>query len=106
MHRRIARNPFLTLALAGLGLAISWHLPLAAIPEHPLLDVHFAVWVLILRPFSFVATVIDPYLRWAPEWIDVVVTLGAGLVPYLTADFALRRVLRWRIGRRARATIP
>jgi hypothetical protein len=50
--------------------------------------------------------VIDPYLRWAPEWVDVVVTLGAGLVPYLTADFALRRVLRWRIGRRARATIP
>jgi hypothetical protein len=96
MHRRIVRNPFLTLALAGLGLAISWHLLLAAIPEHPLLDVHFAVWVLILRPFSFVATVIDPYLRWAPEWVDVVVTLGAGLLPYLTADLLVRRLVRLR----------
>ena len=97
MHRRIACNPFLALALAGLGLAISWHLLLAAIPEHPLLDVLFEVWVLILRPFSFVATVIDPYLRWAPEWVDVVVTLGAGLLPYLAADV----VIRWLRGRRA-----
>jgi hypothetical protein len=29
---------------------------LAVIPEHPLLNVLFTVWVLILRPFSFVAT--------------------------------------------------
>jgi hypothetical protein len=99
MHRRIARNPFLALALAGLGLAISWHLLLAAIPGHPLLDVIFAVWVLILRPFSLVATAIDPHLRGAPEWVDVAVTLGAGLLPYLLADLAVRRLRGRRMDR-------
>jgi len=76
------------------------------IPEHPLLDVLFTVWVLILRPFSFVDTVIDPYLRWAPEWVDVVVTLAAGPLPYLAADLIVRRLLRWRTGRTVRASIP
>jgi hypothetical protein len=42
------------------------------------------------RPFSLIATRVDPYLPGFPELLDVAGTLLLGLVPYAAADVAYR----------------
>jgi hypothetical protein len=51
-----------------------------------------ATWT--LAPFSVVASTVDPMVRGLPEWVDIVVTLALGLVPYLALDHAWRAVVR------------
>lgn len=94
----VARNP--VLSLAAVALVIRYGLPL-------LLDgfsegAAGLVWTAaaqFLAPFSRIATWVDPYLQPLPEWVDVATTLGLGLVPYMAADFLLRRIRRRATGR-------
>jgi imidazolonepropionase-like amidohydrolase len=90
VRRVVARNPFLTVAL--LALLTRHGLPVAA-GEGFGDGVVGLIWrgaVLALRPFNAVATWVDPWLRAFPEWVDVGVTLLAGLAPYAALDAALR----------------
>jgi hypothetical protein len=94
----VARSPFLTVGVAGLVLGLAW-MGLsaelgAAFREHWSGRAALLVAINLLRPFSVVATWIDPYLRTLPEWVDVGVTIVLGLAPYLVLDAAYRRLGR------------
>jgi hypothetical protein len=90
----VARNPVLSVAL--LALLAGHGLPVVAGEgfDDGVVGVLWHGAVLALRPFSAVATWVDPWLRAFPEWVDVGVTLLAGLAPYAALDAALRWVRR------------
>jgi hypothetical protein len=88
--RWIARNPMLALALLSLLLRHGLPLILGGVTE----GVVGLLWtsaVNALRAFSLVATWVDPYLRGFPEFVDWVVTLMLGLIPYVVVDALYRR---------------
>jgi ABC-type Na+ efflux pump permease subunit len=103
MASLLRRHPFLALGVLGLLLMLLWSLAGLPTEGHPLAEPVFGLWVLLLRPFSLVATWIDPMTGHWPEALDIVVTLVLGLISYLLLDALVRRI-RWRAsGRRVRA---
>jgi hypothetical protein len=92
LARWLAGNPVLTLALVA--LLILYGLPLVSSG----LGDGFAglIWagaIFVLRPFSLIATWVDPYLRGFPEFVDWFGTLSSGLLPYVVADVIYRRFI-------------
>jgi hypothetical protein len=90
--RLIVLNPVLVLVLAA--LLLRYGLPLTS---NELTDgATGLVWTsatFLLRPFSLIATWVDPYLRAFPEFVDVIGTLLLGLLPYVAADAVYRRLV-------------
>jgi hypothetical protein len=96
LARWITLNPLLVLALAALILRFGLPLVLSGFSE----GVAGMLWTgasLWLRPFSLVATWVDPYLRGFPEYVDVVGTLLLGLVPYVVVDAVYRVLMQRRL---------
>lgn len=92
MHRVLARNPFLVLGLLGLTLGLLW-MGIPSLRELPGGGAVFFAARLLLRPFGIVATWIDPFVRSLPEWVDIAVTVPAGLAPYALMDVLVRWIL-------------
>jgi uncharacterized membrane protein YjdF len=92
------RNPFLTLGLIGFLLFLIW--TLVGTPEAGAVAGVLLIWPwrVLLFPFGWVATAIDPWVGRGPEWVDWVATATMGLLPYLALDAAWRRLAPRRAG--------
>jgi hypothetical protein len=90
--RWVTRNPVLSIAFVL--LVLRYGLPLVSSGFQDglagLLWTGSNFW---LRPFSLIATWVDPYLRQFPEFVDVLGTLLSGLVPYAAVDAVYRLLI-------------
>jgi asparagine N-glycosylation enzyme membrane subunit Stt3 len=92
--RVITRHPVLVIAFGALLLRFG--LPLVSSGfQDGVVGYIWTASTLWLRPFSLIATWVDPYLRGFPEFLDVAGTLLLGLVPYAAVD-VVYRVLTFR----------
>lgn len=88
----MTRHPLLTLAL----LALLWRHGVPILSSGFAEGILGAVWasaIFVLRPFSLIATWVDPYLRRFPEFVDILGTLLLGLLPYVAGDAITRRLI-------------
>jgi len=86
----IVRNPLLTVAL--FALVVRFGLPLVSDGfDQGIPGLIWAGAVFLVRPFSLIATWMDPHFRGLPEFVDLVGTLLLGLLPYAAVDVAHRR---------------
>jgi hypothetical protein len=90
--RRFTRHPVLVSAVVA--LLFRFGLPLVSSGfQEGFVGYIWAASTLWLGPFSLIATLVDPYLRGFPEFLDVVGTLLLGLVPYAAVDAVYRMLI-------------
>lgn len=97
MRRLLLGNPLLLLGIVSYLFIQVWSMAPLEVRELVVTGAVFSMANLFLWPFRQMATLIDPYLRGFPEWVDIVGTGLLGAVPYVLADLALRRT--WRTSR-------
>jgi hypothetical protein len=99
MRRLIRDHPCLVAGLVAYSLLLLWGMLPQEVQDHPLGGAALATIAFPLRPFSAVATWVDPWLRRWPEWVDIAATGASGFLPYALADLFLRRLRHLARGR-------
>jgi hypothetical protein len=102
MRSVLRSHPFLALGLCGVLLFTVW-LALGLQPhDGGVGQALFYAWRVLAAPVHLAANLLAPLTDAWPDALDATAALLAGLLPYVGADWLLRR---WR-GRRVSASLP
>ena len=86
--RLLQRHPFVTLALASLGLLLAlmlWDNPPATFAQNLGM-----LWRIVGWPFHFIANLLAREAPGLPGWLDATLVVALGILPYVAADCGIR----------------